>query len=406
MKRDKNVMKIKLKYFGVFIVFINVLKREMRVEKLVSDIILYLCKDMNEKLMGSNNVKMRILILFLLLIGGSAQASHPDSLSTRWVNGKKFILHKIEPKETYSSLSRRYHLTIAEIQDANAGVVSLKIGQIVNIPSGMASQEKKTNVVLDESKANSALPQNNKSVESTSKQNHIVKKGETLYAISRLYGMPVDEIKKLNGLSSNAVAIGQKLKVISSMTSSQEVIQEIKKLEPEIKDPAVITEPEKEKIIKEEVIVKVDPKEISKEAIPAPIHIDTQKILESKKNDTTELPKVYSNPGTSRTSVIEKDPKTGIEVEKITEVGVATWMTEGDLNQNKFYALHRTAPVGSIIKVTNRMNNNSVFVKVVAALPDTGDNNASIIKITQAAAQRIGAIDQKFTAELSYGLTK
>jgi hypothetical protein len=52
------------------------------------------------------------------------------------------------------------------------------------------------------------------------------------------------------------------------------------------------------------------------------------------------------------------------------------------------------------------MNNNSVFVKVVGTLPDTGDNNAAIIKITQAAAQRIGAIDQKFTAELSYGLAR
>jgi rare lipoprotein A (peptidoglycan hydrolase) len=85
---------------------------------------------------------------------------------------------------------------------------------------------------------------------------------------------------------------------------------------------------------------------------------------------------------------------------------VAAWMNEGDLNQNKFYALHRTAPVGTIIKVTNRMNNNSVFVKVVGLLPETGDNNNFIIKITQAAAQRIGALDQKFTAELSYGISK
>ena len=72
------------------------------------------------------------------------------------------------------------------------------------------------------------------------------------------------------------------------------------------------------------------------------------------------------------------------------------------MNQNKFYALHRTAPIGTIIKVTNRMNNNSVYVKVIGILPSTGDNENILIKITQAAAQRIGALDQRFQAELSY----
>ena len=92
-------------------------------------------------------------------------------------------------------------------------------------------------------------------------------------------------------------------------------------------------------------------------------------------------------------------------VEQVNETGVATWFNDQELNQNKFYALHRTAPIGTIIKVTNRMNNNSVFVKVVGVLPATGDNDNIIIKITSASAQRIGAIDQKFTAELSYSVT-
>ena len=91
---------------------------------------------------------------------------------------------------------------------------------------------------------------------------------------------------------------------------------------------------------------------------------------------------------------------------KIVETGVVSWFGDGDLNQNKFYALHRTAPIGTIIKVTNRMNNNSVFVKVVGALPTTGDNENIILKITQAAAQRIGALDQKFQAELNYAIAQ
>lgn len=42
---------------------------------------------------------------------------------------------------------------------------------------------------------------------------HTVAKGDTLYNISRRYDLTVDELKRLNNLSSNIIHIGQKLKV-------------------------------------------------------------------------------------------------------------------------------------------------------------------------------------------------
>ena len=42
---------------------------------------------------------------------------------------------------------------------------------------------------------------------------HVVEKGETLYSISRLYGMSVDQLIAENNLKSNAIDIGMKLKV-------------------------------------------------------------------------------------------------------------------------------------------------------------------------------------------------
>lgn len=44
-------------------------------------------------------------------------------------------------------------------------------------------------------------------------QFHSVIKGDTLYSISRRYNKSVDEIKRLNGLTSNTISIGQQLKV-------------------------------------------------------------------------------------------------------------------------------------------------------------------------------------------------
>ncbi len=374
----------------------------MRIGSHADGLIVYLCKDMNEKLIGLNKMKMRILILLLIMMGGQVQANNPDSLLTRWINGKKFLLHKVSPKETYSSLSRQYHVPVAEIQAANPKSVNLKIGEVIHIPvSASTTTPTKSVVEQQESPKVKSTTPSSPSAEGNSKQTHTVQKGETLYGISKLYSMSVDDLKKINALNSNAVAVGQKLKVNALSKSVIPIQQEIVKASTEVK---TVNENETKEIVVKStpaVTPKEEVKETAKEIASTPVIVES-----TKSADTTELPKVYNNPGTSRSSVIEKDPTSGVEVEKVTEIGVATWLVEGDLNQSKFYALHRTAPVGSIIKVTNRMNNNSVFVKVVGTLPDTGDNNAAIIKITQAAAQRIGAIDHKFTAELSYGINR
>lgn len=45
---------------------------------------------------------------------------------------------------------------------------------------------------------------------------YIVKKGDTLYSIAKLYSTTVDKLKKINNLNSNTLQIGQKLQVPSA----------------------------------------------------------------------------------------------------------------------------------------------------------------------------------------------
>jgi LysM repeat protein len=47
----------------------------------------------------------------------------------------------------------------------------------------------------------------------TDTQYHTVEKGETLYSISKRYGIKVDDLKKLNNLIDNNIGLGQKLKL-------------------------------------------------------------------------------------------------------------------------------------------------------------------------------------------------
>ena len=45
------------------------------------------------------------------------------------------------------------------------------------------------------------------------KKYHKIKKGDTLFSVSKKYNLSVDELKDLNHLRKNKIAIGQKLRV-------------------------------------------------------------------------------------------------------------------------------------------------------------------------------------------------
>lgn len=67
-----------------------------------------------------------------------------------------------------------------------------------------------------------------------------------------------------------------------------------------------------------------------------------------------------------------------------------------------YLALHRTAPMGTILKVRNEMNNREVFVRVQGKLPDTALTDKVIIRISRSAYDRLGAIDPRFRVEVTY----
>ncbi len=58
---------------------------------------------------------------------------------------------------------------------------------------------------------------------------YVVKSGDTLYSIARKYNTTVDEIKKLNNLISNALTINQQLKIPSNEQTKDEIIYTVQK---------------------------------------------------------------------------------------------------------------------------------------------------------------------------------
>ncbi len=64
--------------------------------------------------------------------------------------------------------------------------------------------------------------------------------------------------------------------------------------------------------------------------------------------------------------------------------------------------MHKTAPVGTIMQVKNAGNGQSVYVRVIGKLPDTGENNNILVRLSPRAVQKLGTNDSRFRVETSY----
>jgi len=85
-----------------------------------------------------------------------------------------------------------------------------------------------------------------------------------------------------------------------------------------------------------------------------------------------------------------------------TTTGTATWINDpSHENQYRFYAMHKTAPLGSIIMVKNLMNDRVVYAKVIGKLPNIKSNEKIIVKLSGGAARYLNVLDDKFMVELS-----
>ncbi len=145
-------------------------------------------------------IKILYLCLFLIFISSiSANAVIVDSVGIKVIDGEKYIIHKLEPKETLYSLGKRYHVSVAEIQEVNPqekdGYKIDQIGRVLLIPYKEEEFISSTKTNAQQSKA----------------KQHEVKAGETIYSISRKYNVSQEDIMKWNDLESNILDIGQKL---------------------------------------------------------------------------------------------------------------------------------------------------------------------------------------------------
>lgn len=362
---------------------------------------------------------MRFFCTIILLVSINPLFAQQDSLGVEKVNGKSFIMHKVGEKQTLYSLSRRYDVPIKEIIDSNPGVeFGLEMGQTVKVPYITREQSGLTESAPQIAEAsNNMIQANSRSI------HHIVKPRETLYSISRLYKVSFQDLKKWNNLSSNNIDIGQDL-IVKQVPNAKLVTNKEKARSTNGKGKTHIVKPSEtlyslskrynvpmadiknwnglisnDLSIGQELVVG-KPKGITSD-VNLNVFKEDKEGPQISEGNVKEIEKEGGNIGDYQNTEAEQVVSASTDFEEVVESGLAA-LIDGSENTRKYLALHRSAKVGTILRVKNEMNDQEVFVRVLGKLPDTGVNKNTIIRISKSAYDRLGAIDPKFRVTVSY----
>ncbi len=137
------------------------------------------------------------------IYGKNSPSSYGDNTTNQ---SGTYTIHTVKAGETLGHIAEMYKVPTNNIRIwNNINGSKILVNQKLKIYSNVDVSE-----INDNQSINSNQPTNNKSTKNGIKS-YTVKKGDSLFSISKSYGISVEELKKINNLSSNKIVVGQKL---------------------------------------------------------------------------------------------------------------------------------------------------------------------------------------------------
>ncbi|WP_262245601.1 DPBB and LysM peptidoglycan-binding domain-containing protein [Parapedobacter soli] len=242
---------------------------------------------------------------------------------------------------------------------------------------------------------------------------HQLEAKETYYGLSRRYQVPVKDIIAAN--NNKALKIGDTVRIPQETVADAAITTAVDTAaQPEVVVPILAQgEYTAYKVGKGETLFTISKRFIiSVESIKRANGLTSESIQAGTilKIPNEELPP----PPPTIDEIIVHDAdtaaETGLEIpankygiREMSEKGIGVWIDNLSQEGGSMLALHKTAPVGTVIKITNPMTRRTTFAKVVGKFADTADTKDAIIVISKSAASLIGVLDRRFQVEIAYG---
>lgn len=276
-----------------------------------------------------------------------------------------YTVHTVVKGETLSAIAKKYNTTTAELMRINKlnSKSILKIGEKIQIPTAKKVVETNTpaeNVVI-----------------TTHPIMHTVKKGETLFSLSKKFGSSVTQLKSWNKLSSDVIVDGKSLIV-----------------------------------------------GFEADDVPPVVNNDVKETPEKQVQPIDTAASVTFVPATDNAQIIVKDTVASVINPPVVEVVVPMTMEEiffkngsgknlhvlsgnamtfeaSSQNAGANYILMNALPAGTIVKITSA-SGETIYAKVLWKLESIPSNAGLDFRINSAAAKNLGISNEKFALAITY----
>lgn len=319
---------------------------------------------------------MRQIMLLLLLLPALVKAQD-GRLMIQGANGHYYLDHTTAVKENFYSIGRLYNISPKEIAPYNNLVLEkgLSLGKAVRIP-------------LTSNFTQAPAPATD---EATVPLYHKVGAKETLTQVSNRYNkVSFASLRSWNNLGTDVLKPGQDLivgylnvkKELSAFAGKAVTVPTVKEeskivVEPPVKkEPVTVTAPIEPKATKVAPVVKAEEPAEKKTVAVAPV--------KNTGSGSGAFKSLYNDGGKELTGAAGAFKST------------AGW------EDGKYYCLQNTVPAGTVVKISNPATGKSIYAKVLDMMPDLKQNSDLLVRVSNAAAEALGAGENNFNCIINY----
>jgi LysM repeat protein len=289
------------------------------------------------------------------------------------------LLHTVQPKESFYSISRLYAVPPKDIAAANELELEtgLNIGQVLQIP------------LMEPRNFSQSAPKGRPVY-------YVVGEKEGLYRVTTKNGaVTMADLRKWNNLTGDNIAVGQKL-IVGYLTSA-EADKIVVTTPPPPAEITTIANTEKEEPVRTNTTTTND----------------TSTTIDQSRGTSSVTPPPQPPPPASQKAVndgaggyFRTDFHQQVKSQPLSKEHTVTsgiFKTSSGWQDTKYYALIDNVEPGTIIRITNPTTNKSVYAKVLDQMAGIRQNQGLDIRISNAAATILEISDvDKFIVKVQY----